>query len=107
MADFLGCDSIEDLVPKVIDALKTKVSEFNYNNWFRYAQWSLEGEKTIRIQIPNKFVRDWILDNYLEIIKFEFFKLTGKEFEVLFQIIPPSELKQPVLPQIKNQMRKL
>jgi len=104
VADFLGCDSIEDLVPKVIDALKTKVSEFNYNNWFRYAQWSLEGEKTIRIQIPNKFVRDWILDNYLEIIKFEFFKLTGKEFEVLFQIIPPSELKQPVFPQIKNQV---
>lgn len=76
-------DSAE-LVSKVLDSLKTKVSEFNFNNWFRSSKWSISDEGKVSIHVPNRFVRDWIIDHYLEVIKFEFFKLTGQEHEIIF-----------------------
>ncbi|MBX7147556.1 chromosomal replication initiator protein DnaA [bacterium] len=70
-----------------MDALKTKVSEFNYNNWFGLCGWSVDtAQNQVKIEAPNKFVRDWILENYHEIIKFLFFKTTGQEFEVYFHV---------------------
>jgi len=84
-------DLKQELILKVLDALKTKVSEFNYNNWFKTSSLSFDGDTLggtplVKIQVPSKFVRDWIQENYLAIIKFEFFKLTGIEHEVVFKI---------------------
>ncbi|MDO8518755.1 MAG: chromosomal replication initiator protein DnaA [Deltaproteobacteria bacterium] len=73
-----------ELVSKVLDSLKTKVSEFNFNNWFRSSKWSSAETGKVVIHVPNRFVRDWIIEHYLEVIKFEFFKLTGQEHEITF-----------------------
>lgn len=120
----MSLDSLEitdEVVSKVIDALKTKISEFHFNNWFKNTEWKHEG-CTTKIEVPNKFVRDWIHDNYLELIKFEFFRITNQEHEVSFHInkslqteaapetgqqtlelIPPKkETTEPKIPQILN-----
>lgn len=79
----------EELISHVLDALKTKVSEFNFNNWFQNSRWFVEGDDEnlcIIVSVPNKFVRDWILDNYLELIKFEFFKISNKEYPIVFKV---------------------
>lgn len=91
----LNCGS--ELISKVLDSLKTKVSDFNYNNWFKSAQWSIPEEGKVHIVVPNKFIRDWILEHYLEVIKFEFFKITGTEHEVVFHI-QKSGSAQPTKP---------
>lgn len=82
-------DPKQDLIFKVLDTLKTKVSELNYNNWFKASHWSYDSDTLVKIQVPNKFIRDWIQENYLEIIKFEFFKTTGMEHEIVFKIGGP------------------
>lgn len=76
------------LLLKVLDAIKTKVSDLHYNNWFKNTSWSLENEKRVLICVDSKFVRDWISENYLDVIKFELFKISGVEHEVLFKIQP-------------------
>ena len=38
------------------------------------------------IEVPNKFIRDWISDNYLHLIKYELFKITGREHNIVFSI---------------------
>lgn len=78
--------SSKEILSKVLDSLKTKVSEFNYNNWFITSQWSLDDARKVTILVPNKFVRDWIMENYLEVIKFEFFKIQGQEYEIIFRV---------------------
>jgi len=75
------------ILEKVLDSLKVKVSEFNYNNWFKNSVWSFEAENRVRIQVPSKFVRDWILEHYFDVIKFELFKLTSREHEVIFKVV--------------------
>ncbi len=59
------------ILEKVLDALKTKVSEFNYNNWFKNSVWTYESDNRVRVQVASKFVRDWILEHYFDVIKFE------------------------------------
>lgn len=85
----------DEVLSKVLDSLKTKVSEFNFNNWFLTSQWSFEGERRLVVTVPNRFVRDWITDNYLEVIKFELFKVTGAEHEIQF-IVPSHEVPTPL-----------
>ncbi len=76
----------DEILSKVMDSLKVKVSEFNFNNLFRQASWTFEPDHKVRLQVPNKFVRDWISNNYLELIKFEFFKVTNQEHEIYFHV---------------------
>ncbi|MBU0505335.1 MAG: chromosomal replication initiator protein DnaA [bacterium] len=75
-----------DIIFKVQDSLKTKISDFNYKNWFKNLEWNYEGPDNVTISVPSKFVRDWLSDNYVELIKFEFFRLTEKEHTILFKV---------------------
>lgn len=87
-----------ELLSQVFDSLKTKVSEINFNNWFKLSHWELESNNRVRIKVPSKFVRDWIIDNYLEIIKFEFFKLKGQEHEIILQVSQVSQINPQTSP---------
>ncbi len=87
-----------ELISKVLDALKTKVNQFNFNNWFKNSEWTLDEKNQVKIQVPNKFVRDWIHEHYLELIKFEFFKITNQEHEVYFQVAPTVKVAPELVP---------
>ncbi len=46
----------------------------------------------LKVEVPNKFIRDWISENYLDLIKYELFKITGTEHEVSFDLIPEESI---------------
>lgn len=75
-----------EILSKVLDALRTKVNDFNYKNWFQNLDWTYEEPSRVLIKVPSKFVRDWLSEHYLEVIKFEFFRLTEREHEVVFKV---------------------
>jgi len=75
----------DEILAKLHDALKTKVNEFNYNNWLGQCSWSVKDD-VAHVRVPNKFIRDWIVENYLEVVKYELFRITGKEFQIIFQV---------------------
>jgi chromosomal replication initiator protein len=77
---------VNDSIAKVVESLKTKVSELNFNNWIRPATFTSPSSGLLKIGVPNKFIRDWIGENYLNLIKYELFKVTGVEHEVVFEI---------------------
>lgn len=75
-----------EIVSKVLDSLRTKISDFNYKNWFQNLTWQVSEPGKVQIMVPSRFVRDWLMDHYLELIKFEFFRLTETEHEIIFKI---------------------
>jgi chromosomal replication initiator protein len=77
---------MNDIIQKVIASLQTKISGLNYNNWIKPATFLLEENARLLIEVPNKFIRDWITENYLNLIKYELFKITGIEHEISFRI---------------------
>lgn len=77
---------MEEIFVKVIDGLKTKVSDFNYKNWFQNLSWGYEDPDKVIIKVPSKFVRDWVQGHYLELIKFELYRHSQKEFKIVFKV---------------------
>ncbi len=75
-----------EILSKVHDSLRTKISDFNYKNWFQNLKWEYNDANNVTISVPTKFIRDWLSDNYVELIKFEFFRLTEQEHTVFFKI---------------------
>ncbi len=85
---------MSDTIQKVIASLQTKISGLNFNNWIKPATFHLEGDHHLQIEVPNKFIRDWITDNYLNLIKYELYKITGQEHEISFQIEDGAALEE-------------
>lgn len=87
---------MNDSIAQVVESLKTKVSELNFNNWIRPATFSSPSTGQLKIAVPNKFIRDWITENYFDLIKYELFKVTGVEHEISFEVsaeeAPPPEI---------------
>lgn len=82
---------MDDTLQKVIATLQTKISGINFNNWIKPATFRLAPQE-LTIEVPNKFIRDWITENYLELIQYELFKLTGEEHRVSFKVISPTDI---------------
>ncbi len=60
---------MEDLWPKVIDSLKGKVGQQNFDIWIKPIQFiSRDGER-IEIEVPNRFFKEWIIEHYSHYIK--------------------------------------
>lgn len=76
----------QEILSNVLDALRTKVNDFNYKNWFQNLSWEYQTPGSVLVRVPSRFVRDWLMDHYLELIKFEFFRLTEKEHTIQFKI---------------------
>ncbi len=79
---------MSDTVQQVVESLKTKISELNFNNWIRPATFTSPILGHLKVEVPNKFIRDWISENYLDLIKYELFKITGTEHDVSFDLLP-------------------
>jgi chromosomal replication initiator protein len=100
--------SVNDSIAKVVESLKTKVSELNFNNWIRPATFSSPNPGFLKIEVPNKFIRDWITENYLDLIKYELFKITGMEHEIVFEVrseepsSSPEASRPPSKPTVEN-----
>ncbi len=77
---------MNDVIQKVIASLQTKISGLNYNNWIKPATFHTPQDSQLLIEVPNKFIRDWITENYLDLIKYELFKITGEEHQITFKI---------------------
>lgn len=77
-------------IQKIHEGLIQKIGSHNFNRWFKQAEWSLSPQK-IEIKVPNQFLRDWILENYGESLKFVFFKITGNQADLIIKTKPIQE----------------
>jgi len=60
---------MEDLWPKVIDSLKERVGQQNFDIWIKPIFFiSREGEK-VELEVPNRFFKEWINEHYSLYIK--------------------------------------
>src|SRR5947207_727077 len=91
---------MNNTIQKVIASLQTKISGLNFNNWIKPATFRLGEDQKLHIEVPNKFIRDWISENYLDLIKYELFKVSGLEHEVSFRIV--EEASSEELPTLRT-----
>lgn len=71
---------------KSTNIIKEKISQQNFDTWIRPIKvTSLEGNQ-VHLSVPNKFFREWLMENYRPIITETLSSLAGVELIVNFMI---------------------
>jgi chromosomal replication initiator protein len=77
---------LDILWEKSLQIIKEKVSPQNFETWIRPIKMSsLEGNN-VTLNVPNKFFKDWLIENYQYAIKEAIAKIAGIDLKVDFQI---------------------
>jgi chromosomal replication initiator protein len=77
---------MEDLWPKVIDSVREKIGQQNFDIWIKPLHFiSIDGEN-VKLEVPNRFFKDWINENYSLHIKNAISLLTQKSCNLQFKI---------------------
>jgi chromosomal replication initiator protein len=77
---------LDILWDKTVKIIKEKVSQQNYETWICPIRiGSMEGEQ-IRLIVPNRFIRDWLMENYFDLIKESVKSAAGVPLHVAFTV---------------------
>jgi len=101
-------DSMEDLWPRVIDSLKERVGQQNFDIWIKPIHFiSKEGE-TVELEVPNRFFKEWITEHYSLHIKDVVSLFTQMPCQLQFRIrndkMNGKDLIAPPLPSYEQQV---
>ncbi len=77
---------MNEILEQLKSNLRNKISELNYNTWFRPIQGGTARNGSFVLTVPNKFVADWINDYYSDTIAKELFKITHENFRLAFEV---------------------
>lgn len=83
--------NIEDMWEKVISHVKETVGEGVYELWFKPIRFAGVRENTVYLELPNRFYREWIEDNYPDVISNRLLELTGKNYSVKYKLQEKTE----------------
>jgi len=77
---------MEDLWSKVIDSLKERIGQQNFDIWIKPIHFlSLEGEN-VELEVPNRFFKEWIHEHYSPPIRDALSFFTQKPCHLQFRI---------------------
>jgi chromosomal replication initiator protein len=72
---------------KALDLIKSAVkNDQTFTIWFKPIRFSSLTQDTIALEVPNKFVKTWLLDRYMDILKSAAQKAYGRELKIDFVV---------------------
>ena len=74
------------LIEQLKDKIQNKISDLNYNTWFRPISRGALSNGVFTLTVPNKFVADWISDYYGDLVRQELCGLTGESCQLAFEV---------------------
>jgi len=77
---------VEMLWEKSCKIIKEKVSTQNYETWISPVKIASIEENNINLSVPNKFFKDWLIENYLHIIRDSLSRVIGINVKINFTI---------------------
>ena len=90
------------LLEQLQGRIKNKISDLNYNTWFRPISGARLGNGSVVLTVPNKFVADWISDYYSDLIVQETFSLTESNCRLRFEVVSEEESAQARVAAVKG-----
>src|SRR5579871_991678 len=85
-----------DLWDRCLESLKKDLNRQSFETWFKPTKASLAENRTLKVQVPNEFFRDWIRDHYQPQIQKALKSLHPEQLEIQFEIESgPSESGNP------------
>ena len=72
-------ESVWDKATKII---QEKVSKQNFDTWIKPIKIVAMEDKCVQLAVPNKFFKDWLMDNYLSMIKNSLHSVVGINVDI-------------------------
>ncbi len=67
---------------KTVKIIKEKISQQNFETWIRPIRIATVEADQVRLAVPNRFFRDWLIENYLDLIRESMRAAAGVTFHV-------------------------
>jgi chromosomal replication initiator protein len=83
-------ESVWDKATKII---QEKVSKQNFDTWIKPIKIVAMEDKCVQLAVPNKFFKDWLMDNYLSMIKNTLHTVVGISVDIDFMLSKDKEKK--------------
>ncbi|HLZ19272.1 MAG TPA: DnaA/Hda family protein, partial [Smithellaceae bacterium] len=83
-------ESVWDKATKII---QEKVSKQNFDTWIKPIKIINMEDKCVQLAVPNKFFKDWLMDNYLSMIKNSLHNVVGMSVDIDFVLNKDKEKK--------------
>lgn len=83
-------ESVWDKATKII---QEKVSKQNFDTWIKPIKIMSMEDKCVQLAVPNKFFKDWLMDNYLPMIKNSLHNVIGINVDIDFMLSKDKEKK--------------
>jgi len=80
--------------------LQRRVGEQNFDTWIKPIQVRAERPDELVLEVPNKFVRDWLADNFLTVIRQTLAEVAQQPFTVAVAI---NQHLQPTRPRVERE----
>ncbi len=77
---------MQDLWNQVRDALADHISAHNLDAWFSEVRILEVRQRSVLLEVPSRFHRDWIVDNYQEAMKRAFSTVVGRRVDIDIQL---------------------
>jgi chromosomal replication initiator protein len=84
---------MKELWNKVLSDVGEKISQKAFDIWLKPLRLITLGESQIDLEVPNKFFKDWISENYQNLIRDSLFHLTNQQYAIHFVVKEVSEEK--------------
>mgnify|MGYP002345320313 CR=1 FL=1 len=82
---------------QTITNLEKVITPQNFSNWIEPIRFSHADQQGLYLQVPNQFFREWLEDNYLDLITSALSVTTDKTPQISF-IVQDTEPEMPLLP---------
>ncbi|PKN76324.1 MAG: chromosomal replication initiator protein DnaA [Deltaproteobacteria bacterium HGW-Deltaproteobacteria-10] len=96
---------METVWDKATKVIQDKLSKQNFDTWIKPIEIVAMEDNCVRLAVPNKFFKDWLLDNYSSTIKHSLEKIIGIDVDVEFVLSRNIEKKSDTTPDVHKSVK--
>ena len=82
---------MEDIWLEVQSNIEKVLTPQTYNTWIKPIRFLSVSNDLIELAVPNKFIREWVVEKYVGMIQEAVSSLTNTKYQIHFLITEPSE----------------
>ncbi|MFY9556587.1 MAG: DnaA/Hda family protein, partial [Blastocatellia bacterium] len=84
-----------DLLADILNAISKRVNQQSFNMWFKPISSVRQDDTSIYLGVPNEVFRDWITNNYFDVIEESLHELQLSAYQLKFMIAetPPTQVR--------------
>jgi chromosomal replication initiator protein len=97
---------LESIWAEGTNIIKEKVSQQNFDTWIRPIRISSIEENNIYLSVPNKFFREWLIENYLSIINNALSGVIGTVVNINFLVKKDDSVTPTPIQEKKKKVKK-